>query len=417
MGLADLLPGRSEAGNMGTVEYGSDGSAWGGYAFTPWPGVINDAKEVGYVTREMATGLPGIGRGVELIAGVVSQLQPELLKDLHAVDLPTVSQGYPGLLLDPDPLWHGKDAWLSACTAALVWVGNAFAYKGPEVCDQRGYPMRLPLLDEELMSWEPRGGLYDGVGYVYRGGPSARVELEPGDVTHAIVGARAGRRMGEGILQRYQNELRMMFVTERAQFVVMKSGQPFGIISLNFDATEAEAKKMKESFVKSVAADGVAVMGGADFKPVQWSSADLSLIETRSFNLRLAADIVGISPYLLGVPSESRVYSNMETEWANFIRVTLGRYLSALESMLSRCFPRGKTVKFNVDELLRADSATRWAIYEKAITIGATTPAEVRQFERWSPKDGVSDKPVTDKPPTPALPAPTTDTQPEEAAS
>jgi HK97 family phage portal protein len=342
---------------------------------------------------------------VELISGVMAQLQPRLLTNVDDPTAPTLEGQQPHLLQDPDPLWHGLDAWLAALTSALVWVGNGFAYKGPEVCDTRGYPLRLPLLDEDVMSWEQSGSLFGPAQYVYRGGPTGHVELEPGEVAHAVINPRAGRRMGEGILQRYQDELRLMYVTERAQYVVMKQGQPFGIISLNYDATPAEAGEYKQAFLKAVQNDGVAVIAGADFKPVQWSSSDLSLVETRSFNLRLAADIVGISPYLLGVPSESRVYSNMETEWANFIRVTLGRYIAALETMLSRCFPRGKKVVINTDVLLRADAATRWAVYEKAIDLGVSSPAEVRQLERLPFDSRVSSVPKSNVEPAPAAPA------------
>jgi phage portal protein BeeE len=109
------------------------------------------------------------------------------------------------------------------------------------------------------------------------------------------------------------------------------------------------------------------------------------MIPTREFNLRLASDITGVPPYLLGVPSESRVYANMETEWANFIRVTLGRLLSPLEAALSDCFPRDKQVMFNTDQLMRADSTARWTVYKMAAEIGAVTVDEIRDFEHMPP--------------------------------
>jgi HK97 family phage portal protein len=344
-----------------------------------WPGVLNDAAEVPYVSQDIAEGLPGVGRGVELIAGVIAQLQPMLFRNEVDVEVPTERLPTPPLLLDPDPTWHGLPSWLSAMVSAMAWHGNGFAYKGPEVCDSRGYPTRLPLIDPHVVGW-------DTDHYTLTSADTAgQQEIEPDDMFHAPVLPRAGYRMGRGILGRFQSTLKLMVVTEQAQYVIMKDGKPMGILSLGIDVTPQEASEYKQGFINAVKESGVAAMGNADFKAVQWNASDLSMIPTREFNLRLASDITGVPPYLLGVPSESRVYANMETEWANFIRVTLGRYLSPLESTWSKCFPRDKSVHFSTDQLLRADAAARWAMYEAADRIGAVTRDEIRAMERWEP--------------------------------
>jgi HK97 family phage portal protein len=161
----------------------------------------------------------------------------------------------------------------------------------------------------------------------------------------------------------------------------MSQGRPVGVLSSSIDISEAEATAGKQAFLKAMQDSSVAMLYNVDFKPVQWNANDLALVPTREYNLRLASDITGVSPYLLGVPSESRVYSNMETEWANFIKVTLGKYINSIEQVLSTCFPRDKTVRFYIDELLRGDSSQRWATYEKAINLGVMTAAEVRELE------------------------------------
>lgn len=372
MGLLNVL--RPQSANHSAVEIGSDGS-WG--TFGLWPGVINDAADIPYIDQETAEGLPGVGRGVELIAGVISQLQPQLFENSENWNIPTKRLDTPPLLLNPDPQWHPLPSWLAAIVASMAWHGNGYAYRGPEVSDYRGYPTRLPLMEAERIDW-------DGSQYVYNNTPTPS-EIPPGDMLHVAVSPRAGYRLGRGILQRYQSTLKLMVVTEQAQYVVMKDGKPMGILSLGVDVTPDEAAEYKQGFLKAVAESGVAAIGNADFKPVQWSAADLSMIPTREFNLRLASDITGVPPYLLGVPSESRVYANMETEWANFIRVTLGRYLSPLEHALSTCFPKGKVVHFSTDQLLRSDTAARWAVYKTADEIGAMTRDEIREMERMPP--------------------------------
>lgn len=75
----------------------------------------------------------------------------------------------------------------------------------------------------------------------------------------------------------------------------------------------------------------------------------------------------------------------METEWATFIKVTLGRYIQAIENGLSRCFPRGSVVAMNTDALLRSDTKTRFEIYSIAISSGVMEINEARASENLPP--------------------------------
>ena len=372
MGLGSLVTRFSDR----PIEYGSDGDWWRSM-YTPWPGLINDSVTAPYVTASMAEGIPGIGRGVELISGVVSQLFPRLYLDAHQPNRPSVRLDTPPLLNNPDPNWHGLPEWLTAVVASLFWYGDAMAYRGAEVTDSRGWPLRLPLMDTTRFNW--RDGRYE---YTTDSGVDS---YTPSEIAHFVLGARAGRRFGLGILDRYQTELKLMIATEEAQYVLMKDGKPMGILALGVDVNPDQAAQYKEGFLKAVRESGVAAIGNADFKPVQWSSADLSMIPTREFNLRLASDICGVPPYLLGVPSESRVYSNMENEWTTFVRVTLGRYLRAIESTMSSCFPRGQTVQFDLDQLLKSDTKTRYEVYTAALAAGILTLDEIRQSEDLPP--------------------------------
>jgi len=371
MGLLSLTGGPG----LKNIEYGSDGDWWRGY--TPWPGIINDSITLPYVTREIAQGLPGIGRGAELIAGVMSQIAP-ILKDVESrpEDI-AKTHDTPLLLRDPTPNWHGLPAWLGAVTEDLFYEGDAFGYRGPEVSDYRGYPTSLPLLQPERMAYQEGEYIFST--------DTGQEKLAPSDIVHFVVGARSGFRFGVGILERYQTELKIMVATEGSQYVLMKNGKPMGVLSLGIDVNVEQAQQYKAGFLEAVRDSGVAAMGNADFKPVQWNSTELSMIPTREFNLRLASDICGVPPYLLGVPSESRVYANMETEWSTFIKITLGRYVQAIQNGLSRCFPRGSTVVMNTDTLVRSDTKTRFEIYSSAITSGVMTVNEARASENLSP--------------------------------
>ena len=370
MPLAALLPIRR---GTGTVEYATTVPDLGvSYVPVSYDTMPDDSP----VTRDVAEGLPGVGRGVEIIAGVLSQLTPRLYRSEALTSTPTVQVDPPPLLRDPDPGWHGLPGWLYALVSDLVWDGNAFALRAPETVDWRGYPLRLPLIPPDVVSW-------DGTGYVVAGADGPR----PVDVLHAAVHTRSGRRMGRGILARHQGALRLIRATEGSQYVLMRQNRPAGILASDRDLTPAEAAAAKAAVIDALTSSSLAVVSSAKYQPVQWSADDLSMIPTREYHLRLAADITGVPPYMLGVPSEARVYSNAEQEWANFLRLCAGLYLPAVESMLSACYPRDLTVRLDVDGLLRADASTRWQVWETASRIGAVTVDEIRQAEGRPPLD------------------------------
>lgn len=354
-----------------------------GLRWTTWSDVADSATAVGWVDRDRAEGLPGVGRGVDLVSAVIGSLSPNSVKWADEHTRPIELLARPQLLQNPDPQWHGASTWTSAAVADLQWDGNCFAPKTAP--DRLGYPTRLPLLPPWRVSWEPSTDPGDpGSAYIVAGA-SRRVEVAAADMFHAAVNVASGSRMGRGILHRYQDLLALMVVVERATFVVMRDGKPVGVLSTDMDMTTSELQGAKRAFIDGVRSDGIAALVKAQFESVSWNAQDLALIPAREHNLRLASDMTGVPPYLLGVPSESRVYSNMETEWSNFVRVTVQRYLNPLQDALTGCLPRGQVARYNTDDLTRPDAATRWANHRIAWDIGATSIAEIRQEERMGP--------------------------------
>jgi HK97 family phage portal protein len=360
--------------------------------FTHWDDVTATATASPPVDRDTAMGLPGIGRGASIISSVIGQLVPQALRFEPHPDRPIEVLMPPPLILEPDPYWHGGSTWRYAAVMDLVFDGNVFADAEAEV-DRRGWPTRLPLIDPARVTWAPIG---DGSSMGYVVAPAddpvrdpvrdpGPVEFEPSRMFHAAVDVRSGKRMGRGIIETYQQTLRLIATVERATAVVMRSGRPVGVLSVDEELDGDELAQVKASFLSGVRADGVAALVKSDFRSVSWNASDLALVDTRTHNLRLAADILGIPPYLLGVPSESKTYSNNEDEWTNLIRISAVKYVQPLQDALTRRVPRGQSVRFPVDLLQRPDAKTRWEIHQIAMGLGATSIAEIRQDEGMGP--------------------------------
>jgi HK97 family phage portal protein len=265
-----------------------------------------------------------------------------------------------------------------AAVDSLAWWGNAWADRTET--DQFGWPTRLPLLPTHVVEADPSSSGWKILG----------TRIPATDLVHMAMRAPAGERLGWGVMDTYQHELKIMRAVERAQMVVMRHGVPTGILKIDpqMHMTREGMAELVADWMRKQQTRTVAALKGVDFQRVSFSADELSMIPTREFSLRLASDITGVPPYLLGVPSESRVYANAETEWANFIRTTLEPFLVLIEYHLSRNLPRGQVAAFDRTQLLRADAATRWAVHETAHRIGAMTVTEIRNAEDLPPLEG-----------------------------
>jgi len=365
------------------------------FGYRDWPGLVEYAAldfTGPPVTAEQAMGLPGVGRGVRLMAGVIASLTPYRVRNAASVSEATLVMDPNSLLENPDPTWHGRSTWTAAVVRDLMLYGNAFADK--RYTDRYGFPLSLPLIPPGVVSWEPSRLLPELMVYAVSPPSGGRVELDPGEMFHAVINVESGRRMGVGILAQYQTELRTMIATERAQWVIMSKGRPVGILSVDADMIDDELRAMKQALIAGFQTDGIAALIKSSFAPVSWNATDLGLVDAREFNLRLASDITGISPYLLGVPSENRVYSNQETEWSNFLRTSAKPYVDAIQDPYTACFPRGTSVRYDINELARPEEKTRWEIYAIATGMGAMSLDEVRQAERMGPMIGDAPPPA-----------------------
>lgn len=355
--------------------------------YVPWSGLESWADNQPAPSREEALSLPGIGRGVEIMQAIIGSLRPAPVRGEWFVDRVNEMLDIPTVLRDPDPTGLGSAKWHADVTADLMLLGNAVGDMRSRHAD--GVPAEVPLWEPERVSYgrDSVTGLHT---YRVMGDSGANVTLEPGDVWHAAVGGRSGQRFGTGILHQFAAQLRIMLAVESAQHVIMRSGQPVGVLSLESDLLVDELKAAKQAFIAGVQQDGIAALTKAKFDPVSWNANDLALVPAREYNLRAAALITGIPGYMLGVPQTTRVYSNVESEWRSFVTLTVNRYVRAIEDAWSRPFPRHTNIRYDTDVLFRPEAEARWRTYTLQANLGATSVDEIRQSEQMGPLLGTA---------------------------
>jgi HK97 family phage portal protein len=129
--------------------------------------------------------------------------------------------------------------------------------------------------------------------------------------------------------------------------------------------------------------------GGLKWKPVQASASDMDTMAHRESIVRDIARAYRIPLHLMiGTGGDSQTYQNVESAGINFVRHTLLPYMRRLEGAISEMLPIGLLVRFNADELMRGDLATRVRAHQVQIASGTLTPNEARHVEGREPYDG-----------------------------
>jgi HK97 family phage portal protein len=133
---------------------------------------------------------------------------------------------------------------------------------------------------------------------------------------------------------------------------------------------------------------------GATWKPTGISNEAAQFLQARQWSAaEIAAQVYMVDPSDLGIPvgGTTLTYANLEQRNIRRLQVTFLPWIVRLEKALSDLLPMPRYVKFNVDGLLRGDSAARWSTYQIASNINAQAVAygqppvlltsEMRDFE------------------------------------
>jgi HK97 family phage portal protein len=128
---------------------------------------------------------------------------------------------------------------------------------------------------------------------------------------------------------------------------------------------------------------------GLKWRPVTTSAADMQMLEHREAIVRDIARVYRIPPHLINATGgDAQTYSNVEQSGINFVRYTLLPYMRRIEDAISSLLPMGERVRFDADEFMRADLATRVRAEQMQIMSGTLTPNEARAMENREPYEG-----------------------------
>jgi HK97 family phage portal protein len=368
-----------------TPQIWSDGgSGWGDQA-----GPVFGNPPRGATDGSQAAGIPAVRRCTSLICDTIPGLPWYTVKDRKRSAPPT-------WITDPQlkagdgrmgsaellPAWRYSfmEFW-STALVSLVWYGELFLWT--PLRDSAGYP-RAPIwiLNPAAVDLDENTGEYSCAGYPF-----------PDDELIVVRGFTIpGYLRGLGVVDSYAQDF--AFIDNSRGFAenMLRRGVPNGYLQVTSpDLTQEGADELKAKWWSAHGGTQkqIAVLNNTtNFVPLSFDAQAVELIELRRYSLLDVALMFGVPPYMLGLPTDSSTYANVESRMSEFGQFTLLPWTRRLEDAIDNELPRGTTLRINLDALARADTATRYAAHAQGLAAGFLTIEDVRDMEDLEPIEG-----------------------------
>ena len=337
------------------------------------------AEREGAFTMAEARKLDAVIRAKSLLTSIAASYLPLAYRDGMAMD------EQPRIVSKPDPFNMRYD-FVAATVDSLIDDGCAFWRL---VGGDDGRPTGAYVIPhDEVEIVNPSRGLVPL--YSWRG---QRLRLDV-DIKHITIGRKAGELHGRGPLREGLTSLATVKAAEDYARGWFNGGgiPPVVLQYMTAGLTAQEAAAAKSKWVESRATNAEPVVLGKDWGLTfpTTDPARSQMQEARSYGATVTARLLGIPAALLHVETSGATitYTNPAGALEELTKSTIVPvYLAPIEAHWSELVAGRTAVRFDLNDMQRADLAGRAAIYAAFIGMGAMTPEEVRAAEGWTPME------------------------------
>jgi len=324
--------------------------------------------------------IPAVARGRQLIASIVSMLEPVAWRDGY----PIATADQPRVLIAPQSGISRKE-WLEQITSSLVDHGNAYLWLPATGRGSSGYPDVANVLpfDDVNVQWT------DGSRFERRYQWAGRELYAPRDLVHIAIDRPAGALLGRSPLETAGDALGRVLLADLFAAEWFETGA-VPSVTLTYDQTlnESQADAAREKWMNNHRTRSPAVLSkGWGIKESQISPESTQLLQTRKWGVQEVARVLGIFPaelLLAEIEGSSLTYQNIAEARLTFLSITIQPvYLDAIEAALSMLVPGTQTVRFSTAELERLGTAQRYGTYEVGLRAGFLQAEQIDRWEGW----------------------------------
>jgi HK97 family phage portal protein len=277
---------------------------------------------------------------------------------------------------------------ISQIVSSLILRGNAYLFV--TAWDPRTFkPSTLRILhpDQVQVSWDTNG---------YRAYKVNGQDVPATSMIHLTGFMLANALKGASIIEYCRNALGIGIALEDVAGQFFQNGiMASGIISVESPLTDDQSRQAAEMFTSRHAGSGksfkpIVLGGGAKFQPISLTLEDAQFLQSRQWSESQIATLLGIPPHLLGILDKTTSWgTGIEVQGRAFVDYSLRSFYVRLSSMFTSFLPDGMFADFVTDVITRADTATRFDNYMKALGanngIGFMCVDEVRALEGLPP--------------------------------
>jgi len=351
----------------------------------------SDAGEI--VGAQSALGISAVWACTNLLAGTIGSLPLMLYRrDGESRSVASTHPLYRLLHDSPNYDQTAVDFWEFMAASLELW-GNGYA----RIIRSEGKVVGLvPISPDIVFVRRKSNGSLE-----YRWSEEGRAFVETDEGVLHVRGFGGSPLGGMSTLQFARNAFGLARAIDRAAGGTFKNGmRPSGALKFSEWLSPEQRQKAKTSLVDDMmgaqnSGRPVVLEGGMEWVPFTINPDDAQMLESRRFSVEEVCRFFGVPPHMIGHTEKTTSWgTGLEQQTLAFQKFTLRRRLKRIEQALMKQLltpverARGLTIEFNLEGLLRGDSAGRAAFYTAMTNIGAMTINEVRRLENLAPVPG-----------------------------
>jgi HK97 family phage portal protein len=295
--------------------------------------------------------------------------------------------------LNPRPVWLDQpDIDLSTRAAFFQQVFSSLLVHGNSYTrvfrDAQGQVVNLVNLNPEKVEVE-RSKIGRKV-YIYQG---ENKPLSGDEIIHIVDLILPGELKGMSRVETLKQSLGLnIALSDYAARFFGTGASAAGVIEFPGNLTSEQAKQLADGFdarhrngSRRAHKTGV-LSGGAKFVSTQTDPESSQALESRKFAVEEIARAFNVPLHLLGVPGTAS-YASVEQNNLQFVSMTLRPLAEKVEAAFSRLLPGDAFIKFQFNDLLRADLEARVRSYSVGAQAGFYSTNDIRRLEDMPPVD------------------------------
>jgi len=357
---------------------------------------ISNVSDALRANSKSALGLSATWACINLLAGTIASLPLMVYRNVDGVR--TVAKDHPLYwLLHESPNYDQTDTdFWEFMAAGIELQGNAYA----EI-SRRGdgvITSLTPIRPDAVRVKRRSGGSLE---YRWTVDGIETVKIDK-DILH-IRGPLGDATSGASTLSVCRSAFDSAIAADTASETVFSNGiRPSGILSTRPEDTLNPVQRQELEELLNTKFRGAMQAGrpmlldrGLTWTQLDMSPEDAQMIETRGFGVEEICRIFGVPPHMVGHTANSTSWgTGLEQQTLGFVKFSLRRRLKRIEQALKKQLltrteqQAGVTIEFNLEGLLRGDSAGRAGFYQTMTQLGAMTINEVRALENLPPVAG-----------------------------